>query len=77
VLSAIFPDDETLDYEGPDIQAGDKASMIYADLGRIDDEGERQRIREALLEYGKPDTPAMVMIWRECSNIAETGQLSP
>ena len=54
-----------------DIQAGDMASMIYADLDRIDDENERQKIRKSLLEYCKLDTLAMVMIWQELSKIAE------
>ena len=52
-------------------QAGDMASMIYADLDRIDDESERQKIRKALLEYCKLDTLAMVMIWQELGKIAE------
>jgi hypothetical protein len=45
--------------------------MIYADLDRIDDESERRKIRQSLLEYCKLDTLAMVMIWRELSGIAE------
>jgi hypothetical protein len=73
VLPAMFPDDETLDYKGLDIQAGDMASMIYADLDRIDDASERRKIRQALLAYCKLDTLAMVMIWRELSEIAERG----
>ncbi len=73
VLPAMFPDDAALDYKGLDIQAGDMASMIYADLDKIDDEGERQRIHESLLKYCRLDTLAMVMIWQELSNIAETG----
>ena len=71
VLPAMFPDDAALDYKTLDIQAGDMASMIYADLDRIDDENERQKIRESLLEYCKLDTLAMVMIWQELSKIAE------
>jgi len=71
VLPAMFPDDAALDYKALDIQAGDMASMIYADLDRIDDENERQKIRESLLEYCKLDTLAMVMIWQELSNITE------
>ena len=70
VLPAMFPDDETLDYKGLDIQAGDMASMIYADLDRIDDASERRKIRQALLAYCKLDTLAMVMIWRQLSEIA-------
>lgn len=71
VLPALFPNDPALDYNALDIQAGDLASMIYADLDRIDDESERQEKREALLEYCKMDTWAMVMIWQELSEIAE------
>ena len=73
VLPALFPDDAALDYQGLDIQAGDMASMTYADLDRIDDLSERQQIRQSLLEYCKLDTLAMVMIWQELSGIAETG----
>jgi len=32
VLPVMFPDDEALDYKALDIQAGDIASMIYANL---------------------------------------------
>ena len=71
VLPAMFPGDAALDYKALDIQAGDLASMIYADLDRIDDESEKQKKREALLEYCKLDTRAMVMIWQELSKIAE------
>ena len=41
------------------------ASMIYADLDRIDDESGRQKICQALLEYCKLDTLAMVMFIQE------------
>ena len=49
------------------------ALMIYADLDRFDNEDERQKKRESLREYCRLDTLAMVMIWRELGNIAETG----
>ena len=71
VLPAMFPDDETLDYKGLDIQAGDMASMIYADLERVDDDNERHKIRQALRAYCKLDTLAMVMIWRQLDELAE------
>ncbi len=71
VLPAMFPDDAALDYKALDIQAGDMASMIYADLDRVDDDSERQKIRASLLEYCKLDTLAMVMIWQELGKIAE------
>ena len=71
VLPAMFPDDAALDYKGLEIQAGDMASMIYADLDSIDDASERQKIRGALLEYCKLDTLAMVMIWQELGKIAD------
>lgn len=73
VLPAMFADDAALDYKALDIQAGAMASMIYADLDRIDDDSEKQKLRAALLEYCRLDTLAMVMIWRELSNVAETG----
>ena len=47
------------------------ASMIYADLHRIDDESERQKIRDSLLDYCKLERLAMVMIWQEISDITE------
>ena len=47
------------------------ASMIYANLDRIDDESGGQKIRESLIEYCKTDTLAMGMIWQELGNIAE------
>ena len=62
---------QRLDYKALDIQAGNMASMIYADLHRIDDESERQKIRESLLEYCKLERLAMVMIWQALSDIAE------
>ena len=71
VLPAMFPDDQTLDYKGLDIQAGDMASMIYADLERVDDDNERHKIRQALRAYCKLDTLAMVMIWRQLDELAE------
>jgi hypothetical protein len=43
------------------------ASMIYAELDRIEDE--RQKIRQSLLDYYKLDTLAMAMNWRELSDI--------
>ena len=71
VLPAMFPNDEAPDYKALDIQAGDMASMIHADLDRIDDESERRKIREALLDYCKLGTLAMVMIWQELNKITE------
>ena len=71
VLPALFPDDAALDYKALIIQAGEMASMTYADQDRIDDESERQKIRASLTEYSKPDTLAMVTIWQEFSGIAE------
>ena len=71
VLPAMFPDEAGHSYTDLDIQGGDIASMIYAHLDRIDDERERQKIRESLLEYCKLDTWAMVMIWRVLGVITE------
>ena len=62
---------QRLDYKALDIQAGNMASMIYADLHRIDDESERQKIRESLLDYCKLERLGMVMIWQALSDIAE------
>ena len=71
VLPTLFPDNSALDYRALNIQAGEMASITYADLDRIGDASERQKIRESLLEYCKLDTWAMVMISRELSKIAE------
>ena len=76
VLPALFPDDPALDYKALDIQAGDMASMIYAELDNVDDENERQKIREDLLAYCRLDTLAMVMIWRLLVDIARKSQMS-
>ena len=65
VLPALFPNDKSLSYSELDIQQGALASMQYATLDQIDDETERQRIRDSLLEYCKLDTWAMVMIWQK------------
>ena len=48
------------------------ASMIHADLVRIGDERERQKIRESLLDDCKLDTLAMLMSWQAPSGIAKT-----
>ena len=63
----------TFFHQAPGLQAGDMASMIYADLDRIDDESERQKIRASLREYCKLDTLAMVKIWQALRDIAEIG----
>ena len=68
VLPALFPDEDALNYKGLDIQGGDMASMTYANLDQVDDESERQKIRESLIEYCKLDTLAMVLIWQKLGN---------
>ena len=66
----MFPDDDALDYKNLDIQAGDMASAIYADLDQVNDIEEKRKIRNSLLAYCRLDTLAMVMIWRELGGIA-------
>ncbi|TNF89487.1 MAG: DUF2779 domain-containing protein [Gammaproteobacteria bacterium] len=70
ILPAMFPDDDALDYKNLDIQAGDMASAIYADLDQVNDIEEKRKIRNSLLAYCRLDTLAMVMIWRELGGIA-------
>lgn len=71
ILPALFPDEEELSYNNLEVQGGEMAMVAYASLGQVEDEVERQHIRESLLAYCKLDTLAMVAIWRKLSNIAE------
>lgn len=67
----LFSDDEATRYEALDIQAGNMASMIYADLDRIDDENEKQNTRESSLDFCTLGKLAMVMSWQKPGDLAE------
>ena len=54
-----------------DIERNSGAAILCDTEVCIGDESERQKIREALLEYCNLDTLAMVTIWQELSQIAE------
>lgn len=63
VLPALYPDDPELDYsELSLIHKGDEAANAFLSLKDKTPE-EQEEIREALLEYCKLDTYAMVKIW--------------
>ena len=69
VLPAMFPDDEKLDYKGLDIQDGEAAMGLYANLDKMTDAAERQKIRDSLLAYCALDTFAMVAIWQKLASL--------
>jgi hypothetical protein len=71
VLPALFPDDDELDYDNlPLIHNGGQASSAFLSLK--DEPPEKQKeIREALLEYCKLDTYAMVKIWEKFKEVTD------
>lgn len=65
VLPALYPEDKELDYsELSLIHKGDEASEAFLSLKDKTPE-EQEKIRQALLEYCKLDTYAMVKIWEK------------
>lgn len=65
VLPALYPDDPELDYKELSlIHKGDEASNAFLSLKNKAPE-EQKIIRQALLEYCKLDTLAMVKIWEK------------
>ena len=65
VLPALYPDNPELDYKELSlIHKGDEASNAFLSLKNKSPE-EQKIIREALLEYCKLDTLAMVKIWEK------------
>ena len=65
VLPALFPNDETLNYENLDvIHRGDEASYAYMKLATLS-EGEYHKTRESLLAYCKLDSYAMLKIYHK------------
>ncbi len=70
VLPAMFPNDPEADYAGLEISDGRAAMRKYDELALIDDEAERRRARDALRDYCRLDTLAMVRIWQELLRLA-------
>lgn len=65
VLPAMFPNDPELDYKQLDIQNGGMAMDTFANLHRLKDPNKRDNIRQALLDYCRLDTLAMVRIYQK------------
>ena len=65
VLPALFPNDPELDYKQLEIQNGGMAMDTFANLHRLKDPSQRDRIRQALLAYCRLDTLAMVRIYQK------------
>ena len=69
VLPALFPNEPSLDYHNLSIvHNGGEAMSIFATLGNRTEE-EQKTIRQALLEYCKLDTFAMVKVWEKLKKI--------
>ena len=65
VLPALYPNDSELDYDNLSlVHKGDEASNAFLSLKDKTLE-EQKQIRQALLEYCKLDTLAMVKIWEK------------
>jgi hypothetical protein len=74
VLPAMVPD---LSYDNLAIADGEMAMISYARLSKMDDGDEKKKIRQALLEYCRLDTLAMVRIWERLVSMTQPrGQLS-
>jgi hypothetical protein len=72
ILPAMFPGDEEADYQLLEIQDGRMAMSVYAGLTQINDDAERNQIRESLLAYCRLDTLAMVKIWQRLATLVES-----
>ena len=71
VLPALYPDNPELDYKELSlIHKGDEASNAFLSLKYKSPE-EQRIIREALLEYCKLDTLAMVKIWEKFNEVLD------
>jgi hypothetical protein len=74
VLPALVPG---LSYDNLGIADGEMAMLAYARLSRMDDEDEKEKTCQHLLEYCKMDTLAMVRIWEKLVDTTQAkGQLS-
>lgn len=71
VLPALFPNDESLNYQNLDlIHNGSEAMNTYAKLGSYSKE-EQEHIRERLLKYCELDTYAMVKIYEKLLEVVK------
>ncbi|WP_044411208.1 DUF2779 domain-containing protein [Thiomicrospira microaerophila] len=69
VLPAMFPNDPELDYKQLQVQNGGMAMDTFANLHRLKDPNQRDRIRQALLDYCRLDTLAMVKIYQRLKEV--------
>ena len=71
VLPALFPNEPSLDYHNLDEQVrnGGDAMTIFPKMRFMSPE-EEQSARQALLEYCKLDTWAMVKVWEKLKEVA-------
>jgi len=71
VLPALFPDDDELDYKHLDerCQNGGDAMTIFPRIKDMEPE-EAEACREALLQYCKLDTWAMVKVWEKLQEVS-------
>lgn len=71
VLPAMFPNDPELDYKELDIQNGGMAMDTFANLHRLKEPSQRDKIRHDLLAYCHLDTLAMVRIYEKLQTLAK------
>ena len=72
VLPALQPDDPQLNYKNLQggVQNGGDAMTIYPTIAKMNTDAEKNAARQALLEYCKLDTLAMVKIWEKLREMA-------
>ncbi len=72
VLPALFPNDETLNYQNlpGSVKNGGDAMTVYPKMGEMS-QAEREKTRRALLDYCGLDTFAMVKIWQKLNEVTE------
>ena len=71
VLPTLFPNDPDLDYKKLDlIHDGNEAMNIYPQMINMN-EKEAQQYRQALMEYCRLDTLAMVKIWEKLKELSK------
>ena len=70
VLPALVPE---MSYADLEIGEGGSAMAAFEGLLNINDETEKQKIRNALLEYCKLDTLAMVRILEKLNQVVNPG----
>ncbi|MHB1454289.1 MAG: DUF2779 domain-containing protein [Saccharofermentanales bacterium] len=70
VLPALFPDDPDLSYDSLGlVHNGSEAMSAYLNLANMPEE-DRLKTRQALLEYCRLDTLAMVKIWEKLREVS-------